>query len=111
MVRQHQTTDEGAARLGEVALVDGSSPIGQSGYTMFTTLLDENAACHLAWGSGIPEGIKGGHDQTEEELRDRGMNVSNVHVDFMIGGPELEVRGVRRDGSEISLLRNTTWQV
>jgi aminopeptidase len=111
VVRQHQATDDGAAFLGEIALVDGSSPIGQSGLTFFTTLLDENAACHLAWGSGIPTGIEGGDGMSDEELRSAGVNRSSVHVDFMVGAPDVEVLGVRANGETISVLRNLEWQI
>jgi aminopeptidase len=111
VVRQHQATDDGASFLGEIALVDGSSPIGQSGLTYFTTLLDENAACHLAWGSGIPTGIQGGAGMSGDELRAAGVNRSSVHVDFMVGAPDVEVLGVRANGETISVLRNLEWQI
>ncbi|MDF5756492.1 aminopeptidase [Spongiactinospora sp. TRM90649] len=112
LVRTHQATDVGAARLGEVALVDGSSPIGRSGITYLETLLDENATCHLAWGAGLPPGVP-------EPLRGldaagldaAGVNVSTVHIDFMVGGPEVTVTGIGPDGGAIELLRDDEWQV
>ncbi|SDR19438.1 aminopeptidase [Thermostaphylospora chromogena] len=112
VVRTHQATDAGAARLGELALVDGSSPVGRSGITYLETLLDENATCHLAWGAGLPPGLPA-HLRTREaaELDAAGVNLSDVHVDFMVGGPEVTVTGIDRDGGEIVLLRNDEWQV
>lgn len=111
VVRQHQAADAGAARLGEIALVDGSSPIGQTGRTFFTTLLDENAACHLAWGSGIPTGIRNGNAMSPEQRRAAGINHSQVHVDFMVGAPDVEVLGITPTGETISVLRNLEWQI
>ncbi|GAA2897633.1 aminopeptidase [Streptosporangium fragile] len=112
VVRTHQATDAGAARLGELALVDGSSPVGRSGLTFLETLLDENATCHLAWGAGLPPGVP-------EHLRGRdaagleaaGVNISGVHVDFMVGGPDVTVTGIGHDGGVIELLRDDEWQV
>jgi aminopeptidase len=110
-VKAQQATDEGAARLGEVALVDGSSPIGQSGVTFHDTLLDENATCHIAWGFGIPTAIKGGAVMTDEEALSIGMNRSKVHTDFMVGGPEVSVTGITRDGDRVPILRDDVWQL
>jgi aminopeptidase len=104
-VRASQATDVGAARLGELALVDGSSPVGRSGTTFMETLLDENATCHLAWGAGLEPGVP-------PALRGRqapGVNSSRVHIDFMVGGPEVTVTGLRHDGSAVVLLRNDEW--
>lgn len=111
LVRRHMATDEGAARLGEIALVDKTSRIGASGLTFYTTLLDENAACHLAWGSGIPTGIEGGATMSDAALDDIGVNRSVVHVDFMVGAPDVEVLGVRGDGETASVLRDNEWQI
>ncbi|MEV4113283.1 aminopeptidase [Nonomuraea sp. NPDC049695] len=108
VVRTHQATDQGAARLGELALVDGSSRVGRSGITYLETLLDENATCHLAWGAGLPPGVP-------EQLRSRpdaaGVNVSAVHVDFMVGGPDVTVTGITRGGGRVKLLRDDEWQI
>ncbi|MFI6925450.1 aminopeptidase [Nonomuraea spiralis] len=112
VVRTHQATDAGAARLGELALVDGSSPVGRSGVTYLETLLDENATCHLAWGAGLPPGVPGplrALDPAAQEAA--GVNVSGVHVDFMVGGPEVTVTGIGHDGGEVELLRADEWQV
>ncbi|NUR91307.1 MAG: aminopeptidase, partial [Nonomuraea sp.] len=107
VVRGHQASDVGGSRLGEVALVDGSSPVGQSGITYLDTLLDENATCHLAWGAGLPPGVPA-HLRGKEAA---GVNRSKVHVDFMVGGPEVTVTGIDRDGRSIELLREDVWQL
>ena len=109
VVRAMIESDEGAASLGEVALVDGNSRVGQLGLTFFDTLFDENAAAHIALGDAILSRIDGAAEQSPEERRARGLNPSSIHVDFMIGGPEIEVDGVTRDGREIPLLRNDEW--
>ena len=104
VVRGELATDENACRLGEVALVDGTSRVGQTGLTFFDTLYDENATCHIAYGSAVSEG----HEGDEEE---EGINQSLVHTDFMIGGPEVDVDGVTRDGRVVPLLREDVWQL
>jgi aminopeptidase len=96
-------TDEKAAYLGEVALVDGTSRIGKTGLTFFDTLFDENATCHVAYGSAYAEAVEGGVIE--------GVNVSSVHTDFMVGGPEVDVDAVSRDGTVVPLLRNDVWQL
>jgi len=111
VVRQQQATDAGAARLGEVALVDGSSPIGQTGLTFYETLLDENATCHLAWGDGIPTGVEGGDRMTPDELRAAGVNPSSVHTDFMVGGPQVEVVGITGGGTRVPILTANQWRL
>jgi aminopeptidase len=97
-------SDETGRYLGEVALVDGTSRVGKTGLTFFDTLYDENATCHIAYGFGIPQGVEG-------EPRGPGYNSSSLHVDFMIGGPEVDVDAVTRDGRVVPLLRNETWQL
>jgi aminopeptidase len=103
LVRSQIASDEGASYFGELALVDGSSRVGQTGITFFDTLYDENATCHIAWGFGIPESFEGEPGE--------GMNVSSVHTDFMIGRPELEVDGLTKDGKAVPILRDETWQL
>jgi len=96
-------TDERAAYLGEVALVDGTSRIGKTNETFFETLYDENATCHVAYGSAYTEAVEG--DPGE------GVNDSTVHTDFMVGGPEVDVDAVLRDGTVVPLLRHDVWQL
>lgn len=102
-------TDEGAARLGEVALVPNQSPISQSGLTFFNTLFDENASNHLALGSGYAFNIVGGTEMSEEELAAAGLNRSTVHVDFMIGSKDMNIDGIKADGSTVPVFRNGEW--
>jgi aminopeptidase len=103
IVRGEIATDEGSAYFGEIALVDGTSRVGQTNITFFDTLYDENATCHIAYGFGIPEVFDG--DPGE------GMNVAGVHTDFMVGGPELSVDGVTRSGGRVPILREDVWQL
>ena len=103
VVRAQIATDENAARFGELALVDGTSRVGQTGLTFFETLYDENATCHIAYGFGIPEAFEGQPGD--------GMNVANVHTDFMVGGPELEIDGITKDGKRVPILREDQWQL
>jgi aminopeptidase len=107
VVRAQVATDEGSRRLGEVALVDGGSRIGQTGLVYFDTLFDENASCHIAYGLGYLDPVSDG-GETHDEL---GINRSRVHTDFMIGGPEVDVDGIRADGSVVPLLRGNVWQL
>lgn len=101
--------DEGASRLGEVALVPDESPISQSGLTFFNTLFDENASNHLALGSAYAFSLEGGTEMSEEELKEAGLNRSNTHVDFMIGSSDMNIDGIKEDGSRVPVFRNGTW--
>ena len=107
-VRSQMKNDEGAAFLGEVALVDGSSRVGQTGIVFFDTLFDENAASHIAYGHRVAPMVLR-DDPSPEESRERGINHSGVHVDFMIGGPEVDVDGITRDGEAVPIMRNHEW--
>ncbi len=102
-------TDEGARRLGEVALVPHSSPISQSGLLFENTLFDENAASHIALGQAYSKCIAGGGRMTEEELRRRGANRSLIHVDWMIGSAEIDVDGITETGQAEPVMRQGEW--
>jgi aminopeptidase len=103
VVQGQLDTDDTAAYLGEIALVDGTSRIGQTGLTFFDTLFDENTTCHVAYGGAYAEAVEGGVIE--------GVNVSNVHTDFMVGGPEVDVDAVTRSGAVVPLLRDDVWQL
>jgi aminopeptidase len=105
----HMATDEGAARLGEVALVDNGSRVGRTGLVFFDTLFDENAASHIALGMSILQGHENASSLTPEERQERGINHSSIHTDFMIGSAEVDVWGVDGNGEETSLLRGGDW--
>jgi aminopeptidase len=109
VLKQLVSTDPGAARLGELALVPHSSPISQSGVLFFNTLFDENAASHLALGAAYKFTMAGGEDMTDEAFGEAGGNRSATHVDFMIGSGELDVDGVRLGGSAEPLMRKGEW--
>lgn len=96
--------DAGAHYLGEVALVDTSSPIFQAKRTFYNILFDENAACHIALGSAYPGCMKGGSSMNDEQLKAAGANISSVHTDFMIGSPQVEVTGTTKDGKQIPII-------
>ncbi len=104
LVRGQLATFDNADRLGEIALVTGDSRVGQSGTLFYDTLFDENATCHIAYGFGFPFVFDG-------EPPAEGLNVSQTHVDFMVGGPELEIDAVLADGTAVPLIRNEEWQL
>lgn len=103
VLRGRAAVDEGAARLGEVALVDDSGRVGPLGTVFFDTLLDENATSHIALGAGYPKGVDEGAVDA--------INSSEIHIDFMIGGPEVTVSGVDADGREHVVLEGGAWAV
>src|SRR5215210_7218904 len=108
-VRAQMELDEGAPFLGEIALVDETSRVGQTGITFFDVLFDENATCHIAYGAGLAHCVEGAEELDGEARRERGVNHSVVHTDFMIGGPEVEVSGVASDGAEVPIIRDNAW--
>ncbi len=103
VVRAELANIPNADRLGELALVTGDSRVGQTGTLFYNTLFDENATCHIAYGAGFPFVFDGEPDE--------GLNVANTHVDFMVGGPELEVDALLADGTAVPVIRNEEWQL
>jgi aminopeptidase len=110
LVRAQMAGDPGAARLGEVALVDGSSPVGRTGVVFGDILIDENATSHIAWGNAYAFTVPDlpADEQAQAAL---GFNRSAVHQDAMIGGPEVEVLGVTHGGQEIPVISENTWVI
>ena len=101
--------DEGAAYLGECALVPQASPISESGLLFYNTLFDENAACHLALGMGFADTIQDFQNKTLDECRELGINDSMIHVDFMIGCDSMNIEATCEDGKVVSIFRNGNW--
>ncbi len=101
--------DEGAAYLGECALVPQKSPIAQSGLLFYNTLFDENAACHLAIGMGFADTIEDHHNKTIEQCRELGVNDSMIHEDFMIGCDSMDIDATTRDGKVVPIFRKGNW--
>jgi aminopeptidase len=107
-LRAHLAFDEGASRLGEVALVDGEAPVGRSGRVFRDILLDENATCHIAFGSAYPATVPDLPEDPDERAA-RGFNTSGIHQDLMIGGPRVAVDGIDERGEVVPILRDDTW--
>ena len=102
-------TDEGARRLGEVALVPHSSPISASGILFYNTLYDENASCHIAMGQCYADCFEGGKDLTSDQIFAQGGNKSLIHIDWMIGSDQVDIDGVHADGSTEPVMRKGEW--
>ena len=102
-------TDEGASRLGEVALVPHSSPISESGLLFYNTLYDENASCHIALGQCYSKCFKGDIGNDKDAVAAAGGNSSNIHVDWMIGSAELDIDGISEDGERTPVMRRGEW--
>jgi aminopeptidase len=109
LMRTQVASDDGAARLGEVALVDRDSRVGRTGLVFYDTLFDENAAAHIALGAAILQAVEGAAELTAEERHARGINHSTIHTDFMIGSPEVDVWGITGDGHEVPILHAGDW--
>ena len=103
LVRGQLAAVENADRLGELALVTGDSRVGQARTLFYDTLFDENATCHIAYGSGYPSSVEGEPGE--------GLNVANIHVDFMVGGPDLEVDALLADGTAVPVIREEAWML
>ena len=102
-------TDEGSRRLGEVALIPYNSPISLTNTLFYETLFDENASCHVALGRAYPTCLRGGANMNDDELRTAGLNDSVVHVDFMIGSADLQITGIKKDGTEVPVFKDGNW--
>lgn len=103
------TSDEGASRLGEVALVPHSSPISASGLLFYNTLYDENAACHIAMGQCYAKCFKNGTSLPSEEIEQKGGNQSLIHVDWMIGSQHIDIDGITKTGEIVPVFRKGEW--
>ena len=102
-------SDDGARRLGEVALVPHSSPISQSGLLFYNTLFDENAACHIALGQCYSKCFKGDENLSKDEISKLGGNSSMIHIDWMIGSKNIDIDGIQFDGSRVAVFRKGEW--
>ena len=109
LLRSMISMDEGAAYLGECALVPYDSPIRNSGITFYNTLFDENACCHLALGRGFNECLEGYANLSFDECKEKGINDSLIHVDFMIGSEDLEIEAITRDGKTVKIFEKGNW--
>jgi aminopeptidase len=107
-LRTELALDDGARRFGEVALVDASSRVGETGVIFNNTLFDENAAAHIAWGNALPWALD---DIPADQHLAAGLNQSATHTDFMVGSPEVEIDGVEPGGAAVALLREGIWQL
>ncbi len=109
LLKEMISMDEGAAYLGECAFVPYDSPIRNTGILFYNTLFDENAACHLALGAGFTNVLKDYDKYTIKECYEKGINESMIHVDFMIGTPDLSIVGITRDGKRVKIFENGNW--
>ncbi len=101
--------DEGASYIGECALVPNSSPIRQSGVLYYNTLFDENATCHIAFGEGFDSAVRGYENLSKNECREKGVNDSMIHIDFMVGSDTLDIDAITKDGRTVPLMRKGEW--
>ena len=109
LLKQMVSLDEGASMLGEVALVPFNSPINETGILFYNTLFDENACCHFAIGCGFPMTLKDSASLTPAQIKERGINESMTHVDFMVGTSDLSIVGITEDGIEVQIFKDGTW--
>ena len=111
VVEAQMAVDAGAARLGEVALVDEDSAVGRTEMTFNSTLFDENATSHIAYGAAYSFCVEGAAGLSKDELLARGINDSSVHTDFMIGGPGVDITGITKSGDRVMIIADNVWQL
>lgn len=111
VVRAQMAIDAGASCVGEVALVDNTSVVGQMGLTFSNTLFDENATCHIAYGSGYTMAVDSAAGKSPDEQLKMGISQSKVHTDFMIGGADVDVYGITSDGDRVPIIRDDAWRL
>ena len=111
LLEQMVNMDEGAAYLGECALIAYDSPINNTGILFYNTLFDENASCHLALGRGFNNCLEDYEKYSFEECKQLGINDSMIHVDFMIGSKDLSIVGVAKDGSRVQIFKDGNWAI
>lgn len=109
LLKKMVSMDEGAARLGECALIPYDSPINESGVLFYNTLFDENASCHFAVGHGFNECLKGFENLTDEQCKAKGINDSIIHVDFMIGSRDMSIVGITKNGKRVQIFKDGNW--
>ena len=109
LLKKLVSMDEGAAYLGECALVPYDSPIQNTGLLFYETLFDENAACHLALGRGFADTIQNFENYSLKECQEMGINDSMIHEDFMIGSEDLDIDAITRDGKTVPIFRKGNW--
>lgn len=109
LLRQMMSADEGARRLGEIALVPASSLVRKSGVLFYNGLYDENAACHMAFGAGYPTNVRGSAQLSRAQLTAKGLNDSLIHEDIMIGTEKMDVTGILCGGGEVAVFRDGEW--
>jgi aminopeptidase len=109
IVEEQLRKDERCRYLGELALVTGDSAVKQTGLLFQDTLFDENATCHIAYGAGLPFSVPDSRGLDDEALLAAGVNVAGNHIDFMVGGPEVDVDGLDADGSATPIIRDDAW--
>ena len=111
VLKQMLSEDEGSSHLGEVALVPYNSPISQSGILFYNTLFDENASCHLAFGSAYKNTVKNYDKLTDEDFKKMKFNESMNHVDFMVGSEDLDIVGTKFDGTKVPIFKKGNWAI
>ena len=109
LLKQMISMDENAGYLGEVALIPYDSPINNTGILFYNTLYDENASCHLALGRGFTNCIRNYDQYSQKELQEMGINSSMIHVDFMIGSEDMDIVGIKEDGTTVQIFKNGNW--